>query len=105
LLAVAEDVCPKKTRSFEDSLSAHMSARHMQELAANLFEQLNCRQSHLPLTVYASSDIAVNNIYVTLSVLFVDIKRHGYRQSFFYESKLKSCFFEMRLGIFERCGN
>ena len=41
--AVAENVCPKKKLTFEDSLSAYMCTRHMQELAANLFEQLKLR--------------------------------------------------------------
>lgn len=38
--AIAEDVCPERKVSFEDSLSTYMCTRHMQELAANLFEQL-----------------------------------------------------------------
>jgi len=37
--AVAENVCPEKKVSFEDSLSAYVCTRYMQELTANLFEQ------------------------------------------------------------------
>jgi hypothetical protein len=37
-------MCPEKKVSFEDSLSAHMCTRHMQQLAADLFEQLKLQE-------------------------------------------------------------
>jgi hypothetical protein len=40
LLAVAKGVCPEKKASFQDIVSAPTCKRHMQELAANLFEWL-----------------------------------------------------------------
>jgi hypothetical protein len=43
--AVAKDVCPEKKVSFEDSLSACMCTRHVQELAPNVFEQLKLQEN------------------------------------------------------------
>jgi hypothetical protein len=44
-------VCPEKKISFEDILSVRMCTRHMQELAANLFEQFKLQEK--PFATYS----------------------------------------------------
>jgi hypothetical protein len=44
-------VSPEKKVSFEDILPACMCTRHMQELAANLFEQLKLQEK--PFATYS----------------------------------------------------
>jgi hypothetical protein len=48
---VAKDMCPEKKVSFEDSLSARMCTRNMQELAGYLFEQRKLQEK--PFATYS----------------------------------------------------